>query len=302
MQDEEKVKHTHLKSRGRRMVWVILLNTAISIAEVIGGVVANSLSLLSDAVHNVSDVLATVIAWIAIRVGGRKSTLARTFGFKRIEILAALLNSLILVAISVYLLAEAWSRFQHPSRINGAIMFIVASFGFLANFFGVVVLKKESAESLNIKAAYLHLLGDAISSLAVIAGGILIYYFDVYWIDPLVTVLISVYILIESYRIVKKANDILMQGAPASIDLLDVKKDLESLPEIANIHHVHAWNMDETNIHFECHADLSGDIPISQTTRITQKIKVILREKYGIRHATIQYEFDSCHDKSMISH
>jgi len=213
-----------------------------------------------------------------------------------------LLNSMILVVISVFLIIEAHNRFLHPEKIDGVIMFIVASFGFLANFFGVLVLKKESSISLNIKATYLHLLGDAISSLAVIAGGILIYYFNVFWLDPLVTVMISLFIIVESFLILKKTNDILMQGTPAGIDLMEVKKELESLEEISNIHHVHAWNMDETNIHFECHADLSGDIPISETNVITNKIEKILKEKFNIRHATIQYEFDSCDDKSIISH
>jgi cobalt-zinc-cadmium efflux system protein len=294
-------EHTH-SSRSRRLFWVIFLNAAISIAEVAGGLFANSLALISDAIHNASDVISTVMAWLAVKTGNRKSTLNKTFGFRRVEILAAFLNSVILVVISAFLVFEAISRFSDHEHVNGLIMSGVAIIGFLANFFGVLLLRRDAAGSLNIKAAYLHLLGDSISSLAVVLGGILIYYFNMFWVDPAITIFIAVYIFFETYKILRQTVDILMQGTPSGIDLLEIKKDLESFEEISNIHHVHIWNMTEMEIQFECHIDLNKDVSVGETSAISHKIKSILRQKYGIRHTTIQYEYDDCHDKSMISH
>jgi len=302
MPEKKDSNGTSASSRSRRLFWVILLNAAISIVEVTGGLFANSLALISDAIHNASDVLATVMAWWAVRTGRRKSTLNKTFGFKRIEILAAFLNSLILAGISAYLIFEAISRFSHHVHVSGLIMSGVAVVGFLANLFGVLVLKRDASESLNIKATYLHLLADTISSLAVVVGGILIWYFDIFWADPVITILIALYIFTETYKILKQTVDILMQGTPSGIDLIEIKKELEAFEEISNIHHVHVWNMTEMEIQFECHVDLKKDFSVGETSLISRKIKGILREKYGIRHTTIQYEYNDCHDKSMISH
>jgi cobalt-zinc-cadmium efflux system protein len=286
----------------RRLFWTIVLNAGISAVEVAGGLMANSLALLSDALHNLSDVLTSIIAWSANRIGGRKSNLNRTFGYKRIEILAASLNSIILIVISVYLIFEAISRFGSHSEISGKIMFVVASFGFTANFIGMILLRRDAAGSLNIKAAYLHFLGDALASLAVIVGGLLIWLFGIYWIDPVVTILIGLFILYEGFKILKQTNAILMQGTPSGIDLIIIKSDLEAIEEIANIHHVHAWNMNENEVQFECHVDLKNNLSVSETEPVSRKIREILIKKHNIRHTTIQYEYDSCHDKSVISH
>jgi cobalt-zinc-cadmium efflux system protein len=290
------------KAKNRRLFWTIFLNAAISVAEMTGGVMANSLALISDSLHNLSDVLTSVIAWAANKIGNRKSTLNRTFGYKRIEILAASLNSLILIAISAYLVFEAVSRFGSRNEIRGMIVFIVATIGFLANFMGVVLLKRDSAGSLNIRAAYLHFLGDALASLAVIFGGILIWIFRINWIDPVVTIIISIYIFYEAYKILRQTNDILMQGTPPGIDLVMVKRDIEMFPEIANIHHIHAWIMSESEIHFECHVDLRENLTVTDTEAISGKVREMLRKKYGIHHTTIQFEHDTCHDKNLISH
>jgi cobalt-zinc-cadmium efflux system protein len=178
----------------------------------------------------------------------------------------------------------------------------VAAVGFLANFFGVLLIKRDASGNLNIKATYLHLLVDSLSSLAVVLGGILIYYYSIFWVDPAMTIFIAVYIFFETYKILRQTVEILMQGTPSGIDILEIKKDLEGFDEISNIHHVHVWNMTEMEIQFECHVDLNKDLSVAQTALISRKIKSMLKEKYGIRHTTIQYEYDDCHDKSMISH
>jgi cobalt-zinc-cadmium efflux system protein len=289
-------------NRRKRLFWVILLNAVISIAEIAGGLFANSLALISDAIHNISDVFSTIMALVAAKTGERKSTLNKTFGFRRAEILAAFLNSLVLVVISAFLVYEAITRFSQQEHVNGLVMSGVAVVGFIANLLGALLLHRDSTHNLNVRAAYLHLFGDSVSSLAVIVGGILIYYFNLFWVDPAMTILIAVYIFFETYKILRQTVDILMQGTPSGIDLLEIKKDIEEYEEVANIHHVHAWNMTESEIQFECHIDLDKNFSVSETAVISRKIKKLLKEKFGIRHATIQYEYDDCHDKSMISH
>jgi len=277
-----------------------LLNLTVAVAEVIGGIFSNSLSLISDALHNLGDTSALFIAYLATLIGKREHTHKKTFGYKRIEILAALFNAIILVVIIVYLFIEAYNRLIHPEPVKGLVMFIVALIGFLANLFSVLLLKKMSGKNINIRAAYLHLLGDTISSVIVIITAVLIYFLELYWIDPLVTFLLGIYLLKETYSILKEALDILMQGTPQGLDLLEVKQSLESIPDIDNIHHVHAWNLNDQDIHFECHIDLKSDLRITETERIKTVIHEILKNRFNISHVTIQYEYNCCEDKNMI--
>jgi len=284
----------------KNLLLSVVLNLSVTIAEVIGGLISNSLALLSDALHNLGDTFAIFIAYLATLISKRNHTDKKTFGYKRIEILAALFNAIILVVIIVYLFTEAWHRLYNPEPVKGLIMFVGAVVGFLANLFSVLLLKKLSGQSINIRAAYLHLLGDTISSVVVIITALLIYFFNLYWIDPLVTFFLGIYLLKETYLIVKESVDILMQATPRGLDLVQVKHSLESLPEIDNIHHVHAWNLNDQDIHFECHVDLKSDIRISETDIIQEKIHEILMNKFNINHITIQYEFNCCQDKNMI--
>lgn len=277
-----------------------LLNLLITIAEIIGGLLSNSLALISDALHNLGDSLAIFIAYIAHLISKRDYTDKKTFGYKRIEILAALLNAVILIVIIVFLFIEAIKRFQNPEPVKGLLMFVVAVIGLLANLFAVLLIKKESGTNINIKAAYLHLFGDTVSSVAVIIGSIFIYYFKIYWIDPLMTILIGIYLLKETYSVLRNVVDILLQGTPKSLDLKEVKHEIEQMDEIDNIHHIHAWNLNDREIHFECHVDLAKDSKVSETEVIRDKIHNILVNKFHISHVTIQYEFNCCDNKNMI--
>lgn len=294
--------HHHEKTTvsGGRLLAATVLNLVISIAEIVGGILSNSLSLISDALHNLTDGLAIFIAWIANKISKRPSNLKRTFGYKRIEILAAMLNAAVLVAVSFWLFYEAIGRIMNPEPVKGGLMLIIASIGLVANLAAVIILRSDSKKNINVKAAYLHLLGDTLTSVAVIAGGIIIYYFEIYWLDPAITIIIGLYILKETWSIIKEANDILMQGVPAGIDLEIIRTDLEKLPEIANIHHVHLWNLDDQLIHFECHVELKEDFRLSETGKIQNRIEALLRDKFRISHVTIQFEFDRCDDKNMI--
>jgi cobalt-zinc-cadmium efflux system protein len=181
-----------------RLFVTMMLNFLITVVEVIGGLLSGSLSLISDALHNFSDGIAIIISYIAIRLGKHPQTYKYTFGLKRAEILAAVFNAGTLIAICIYLFKESYERFVSPQHIEGGLMIVVAGFGLIANVVGTLLLKKGSKDNINIRSAYLHLFGDAVSSVAVIIGGICIQLFRVYWVDPLLTILISVYILKKS--------------------------------------------------------------------------------------------------------
>lgn len=293
--------HHHEASRPEKsLLFSTLLNLVVSIAEVIGGLVSNSLALISDALHNLGDTSALFIAWLANRVSRKKQNTRKTFGYKRIEILAALFNAIVLVVIIVYLFIEAFQRLSSPEPIKGLVMFIVAVIGLIANLTSVILLRKFKRDNINIRAAYLHLLGDTISSVIVIITAALIYFYNIYWIDPLVTFLLGIYLLRETFLILKEALDILMQFTPSGLDLNDVKLSLEAIPGIENIHHVHAWNLNDKEIHFECHVDLSNDIRISETETIKNLVQKTLLNKYNVNHVTIQYEYNCCSDKNII--
>lgn len=286
--------------KSRDLLFSAALNFTITVVEVIGGLLSNSLALLSDALHNMGDTIAIFIAYLANLISKRRSTIKKTFGYKRIEILAALLNAIVLIVIVVYLFIEAYQRLQDPEPIKGLIMFIVAVVGFLANLISILLLKKHTRHNLNIKSAYLHLFADTISSVLVIITAILIYFFNLYWIDPLVTFLLGIYLLKETYGIIKETVNILMQSTPPGLDLKIVKDALETIPEIDNIHHIHAWNLNDQEIHFECHIELNNDLRISETEIIKKRIHDILLNNFGIAHITIQYGYRCCDDKSMI--
>jgi cobalt-zinc-cadmium efflux system protein len=284
----------------KKLLITVILNFIITLVEVTGGLISNSLALLSDALHNLGDSVAVLIAYLAHRVSKKNPDKRKTFGYKRIEILAAFINSTFLAAICIFLIYEAIQRIRHPQQIDGLVMLIVACVGFLANIFAVFLLKSDSSKNINVRAAYLHLLGDTLSSAMVITGGILIYFFNISWLDPIITILISLYIIKESYTLIKDSVNILMQTAPDKLDLESIKKDIELLPEVLNIHHIHAWNLNEQEIHFEGHIDLNKDLQVSQTDKIRKKIESLLTEKYNIVHFTLQMEFGCCDDTEMI--
>ncbi|RMH69469.1 MAG: cation transporter [Gemmatimonadetes bacterium] len=291
--------HHHTPVSGWRLLVTMLLNFAITIAEIIGGIMSGSLSLISDALHNFSDGLSIVISYAALRLAGRPFSQRHTFGLKRAEIFAAVINATVLVMISLYLFYEAVLRWLHPEPVHGQLMTIVALIGLTANVVGVLLLKKDSAGSLNIKSAYLHLLSDAVSSVGVILGGLAIYWWDVFWLDPLLTILIGVYIIKESLAILREAFHVLMEGAPLHITLEKVKTAVEALKDVNDIHHVHAWTVGENDAHLEAHINIV-DMPVSETTVLRQRISSILHDQFGIEHVTLQFECNQCPNVGLI--
>ncbi|HHJ10944.1 MAG TPA: cation transporter [Bacteroidetes bacterium] len=293
--------HHHKHSeQGRKLLITVLLNLVITLVEFVGGIFSNSLALISDAFHNLSDTVAILIAYITERVSRRASDKQHTFGYKRIQILAALFNAVTLIAISVYLIFEAWDRYQNPQPIKSLLMLSVALIGLLANLLSVLLLKSYRKENLNIKAAYLHLIGDTLSSVAVIIGGVLIYFYEWYWIDPLITVLISLYIIKETYVVLYDTYKILMQQTPSGINVNEIVAGITEYREIKGVHHIHIWNLTDTEVHFEAHIDLFKDLKVSESQKVVDKIQVLLKERFNIDHVTLQLEYDRCDDKELI--
>jgi cobalt-zinc-cadmium efflux system protein len=291
--------HEYENSGNRSLLIATGLNVLITVVEIIGGIMANSLALLSDALHNLSDTIAILLAYIAGRIGTRKSNERKTFGYKRVEIISAFFNAIVLVGISIFLVYEAINRFYHPEPIKGLLMLIVAIAGLVFNLLAMLILKQHSSGSLNIRSAYLHLLADTFSSFAVIVGGILIYFFNIIWVDPVITILISIYIIKETWDVLRESFNILMQSTPEGIDLNQIIIELEKIEGIANIHHVHVWGMSEKEFHFECHADLEKDLAVSETSTIKDQMETVLNN-FHINHLTVQFEFGICDDKKII--
>lgn len=282
---------------GKKIFWVTVLNATITVAEFIGGILSGSLALLSDAVHNLSDTVAIATSYFAHKIAQKPKDAKRTYGYKRAEILAAFINSVVLFAISAVLIVEAFKRLQSPASIDGNLMITVAFIGLVANLVSVYLLAKDAHDNLNIKSSYLHLISDTVSSVGVLAGGIAIKIWGIIWIDPLITVLISVYIMRETWRVTKQTVTILMQSS-AALDYEAIKEDIEKLDSVKNIHHVHSWMSDEKTIYFEAHVDLE-DMLLSDAEKVYDKLEHLLKEQYGISHVTLQAEVDKCCDKNI---
>jgi cobalt-zinc-cadmium efflux system protein len=294
--------HNADEVRGKKLLWVTVLNLSITVVQVVGGLVSNSLSLLSDALHNLGDSSALFIAFIAGKISRRAPNSRRTFGYKRVEILAALFNAVVLISICIFLFYEAYERFMNPEPIKGKLMFWVAIFGLLANLISVVILNKDKAHNLNVRAAYLHLMGDTLSSVAVILGGVAIWVWGIYWIDPLITVFVGGYIIWHTWGILKETVEILMQATPANIDIGEIKKEIEKIDKVKNLHHVHIWKLDDTSIHFEGHVEVSENMDLESVGIIRQRAEQVLQKSFGISHITLQIGYKCCDDGHELIH
>lgn len=292
-------RHKHPVNEKNLLV-ATFLNTVIALVEFAGGILSGSLALFSDALHNLSDAFATFIAYMATLISKREANQNKTFGYKRIEILAALINAVILIVVSVFLLKEAWHRWNNPEPINSRIMLVVAMIGLLANVYALIILKRDAGKSINVKAAYIHLIGDSLSSVVVIIGGVLMVLFDVYWVDPLITLVISLYIIRSGYLILKESVNILMQSAPDHLDLTAIKTKVELMQQVLNIHHLHAWMLTDSVIHLEAHVELNSDLPLSQVKTIQHEIERMLKKEFRVHHVTLQFEYLTNHAPSLI--
>ncbi len=290
---------TSSKVSGKNMAIAIILNILITIGQIIGGVISGSVALLSDALHNFSDVISLILSYITNRLAGRKSTEKQTYGYKRAEILSAFINSATLIAIALFLIVEAVERFLTPREVNYNIVIYFAIGSVIINFISVLILHKDSKENINIKSAYLHLLTDVMTSLAVMVGGLLMKYYGIYQIDSILSILIVIYLVFSSYKLLIESIKILMQFTPKDIDIKDICKNIALIEEIKNIHHVHIWQLNDKDLFFEAHIDLQHDINITQFQEILKNVEEIM-EQFGIHHFNIQPEYSIDDNKSII--
>jgi len=277
----------------KRLIITMLLNFVITAAELIGGLFSGSLSLISDALHNFSDGISIIVSNIAIKISNIPKNERFTFGYKRAEIFAALINTSVLVVISLFLIKEAIQKFINPQHIEGNIVIIVASIGLIANVIGTLLLKSDSKKNINIRSSYLHLLSDAFSSLAVIIGGVLIWAYGIYWIDPILTILISLYIIYESYEILRKTVDIFMMKAPDNFSVSEISESIRKLNGVSGIHHIHYWIMNDKQTHFEAHIE-ADDKKLSELDGLRKQIEELLHYNFNIDHITLQLEYSNC--------
>ncbi|MBL4997785.1 cobalt transporter [Enterococcus xinjiangensis] len=276
----------------------MVLNAVITLSEFIGGVASGSLSLVSDAFHNLSDTLAIIFSYGAQKMAQKEANEKHTYGYQRLEILSAFINSFILIILSLFLAVEAFKRFNSPEKINSHLMLIVAVIGLLANLFSTLLLRQEADENLNIKSSYLHLLSDTLSSISVIIGAVLIRFFGIYWIDPVITLIISIYILLEAIIVIKKAAAILIQSAP-TIDYEKMEQEIKAIEGVKDVHHVHIWQYSEKIIIFDGHIDFEDQM-LSEIEKAYPRITSLLKLKYGITHVTIQAETHVKDQKKLI--
>ena len=292
--------HNHSDLKGRKLLITIILNIVITVAQVIGGLVSGSLSLISDALHNFSDVLSLIVSYVAAKLSQQKASINRTFGYKRAEILAAFINASTLVIVAIILIKEAIERFQNPQKIDSNLVIWLSLIAIIANGLSVLLLRKESANNINLRSAYLHLLTDMLASVAVLVGGLLMKYYQLFWVDSLLTLLIALYLIYVGYDLLKTSTKMLMLFTPEHINIKDVVRAVNKLPKVNKLHHVHIWNLSDHELHLEAHLDLTEDISTTEFNDLLLKIEELLHEEFDINHVTIQPEYNKEDPKEVI--
>jgi cobalt-zinc-cadmium efflux system protein len=285
--------HNNFERNRKALLIAIGITGVIMIVEFVGGYLSNSLALMSDAGHMLTDIMSLVLSLFALQLATRIPSSTRTYGFYRMEILAALINGTTLILLSVYIIYEAYTRFIAPQTVESKTMLLVAAIGLVANGIAAGAMMRSSKESLNLRGAYLHILGDALSSVGVIVGGILIYFFQWYLVDPIISVAISLVILRGAFTLVKDSANILLDAVPEHVDLDEVQSSLKTIAGVKGLHHVHLWTL-ASGIHSLSAHVLVDDIQMSDTGHIIQDINRLLDEKYRISHTTIQLECENC--------
>jgi cobalt-zinc-cadmium efflux system protein len=283
------------KSERGRLALTLVATTIILVAEVVGGLLSHSLALLSDAGHMLSDVVAQALSLAAMFIAVRPPDARRSYGWHRVEILAALLNGLTLFALSGWILWSGWLRLRAPVEVHTGMMLVVAGVGLVANVIGAWLL--HGAQSLNARSAYLHILTDLLSSVAVVlAGGIMYFARGLYWVDPLLSMLIGVFILYSAYRLIREAVDVLLETVPRGIDLGGVSRAIVDLGGVAAVHDLHIWTITSGLYALSAHLVIG---PPNQPDELIRKVNVMLRRDYSIAHTTLQIESEdadhSCH-------
>ncbi|HOD09392.1 MAG TPA: cation diffusion facilitator family transporter, partial [Flavobacterium sp.] len=244
--------HKH-EVKGKNLVYSILLNLVITTAQIIGGILSGSLALISDALHNFSDVLTLVFSLYANKLSKRKASLNHTFGYKRAELIAAFVNASTLIVVALFLIYGAIERFVEPKIIESNLVIWLSLLGIIVNGFSALLLKRDAEHNLNMKSAYLHLFTDMMASVAVLVGGLLMKYFGWFWVDSVMTILIAIYLIVVGVDLVKSSTKILMLFTPDHIDIKELVREVHKIEGVNKLHHIHIWNLNDDELHLEAH-------------------------------------------------
>jgi cobalt-zinc-cadmium efflux system protein len=291
--------HAHRFSRSRRrLFWAFISQLVFFVVELVAGLLTNSLALIADAGHMLSDVAALGLSLLALIYAQKPHTPEKTYGYHRLEILAALVNGLALWAIAIYILFDAFSRFAQPPAIASIPLIIVAGLGLLVNLFGVAILHPTKDQNINLRSAFLHLLADSLGSVAAIAAGLAIYFKGWYWFDPLAGAVIAILIIFGSWQLVWEAADILMEATPKHIELGEVTLALEGHPGVEEIHDLHVWSISSGLFAMSVHVVLSDS---RDRDCLTWELEQLLAQRFGLEHTTIQLEGPGYHNPRVCS-
>jgi len=287
-------EHNHEHSNEKNLLISIIINVIITIAEIIGGTISGSLALLSDAFHNFSDAVALVMSFIAVLIGKKEKNTRKSFGYKRAEIIAAFFNVCVLIVICIYIIYEAIKRINNPWHINSKTMLIIAIIGLVGNGISVLLLFRNSKENINIKSSFLHLLGDTFSSIAVVIVAIVLIFKPFYVLDPILSILVAMFIIKECFSILKQTLNVLMQATPPGFDYEKIKQRLvndDSL-NIKSMHHFHIWDITPGETIFDAHVVIN-QTDLTKADEIIRKINDVLAKEFHICHSTIQLESEN---------
>ena len=286
--------HNHISVQADRpLKLTLIIVVVVMIAEAVGGILSNSLALLGDAGHMLTDALAIGLSLVAIVIARRPATVTKTFGYHRAEILAALFNGTVLVLISAYIFYEAYQRFSEPPTVNTPLMLIIATAGLVTNLIGMLMLRRASHSSLNVRAAFWHIIGDTVSSVGVIIAGLIILVTGWYIADPIVSVLIGMVILWGAVRIVRESTDILLEATPKHIQMSDVIEALKDIQGVEDLHDIHIWTITSGIYALSAHLQIQDQM-VSVSSDILTSVNQVLSDNFDITHTTIQLECENC--------
>ena len=281
--------HHHGPESDRGLLVAVGINVLLTLAQVMGGIISGSLSLIADALHNLSDAASLGIALFARTLSRKPADEFKTFGYQRAEVIAALINLTLLVTISLYLIYEAVWRIVEPQVITGWIIVLVAGIALIIDMITALITFKMSKDSINMKAAFLHNLSDALASIGVIMAGTLILLYEWYWVDTLITFLIAGFVLWQGLTLLPKTIHLLMEGTPEELSSEDIKLSAEKINQVEDVHHIHIWHLDEHRIALEAHVVVTAD-KLKEVEVIKDQLKLLLKDEFNITHSTLEFE------------
>jgi cobalt-zinc-cadmium efflux system protein len=281
--------------REKKLLLILAFTLTLTVLEIVGGLISNSLALLSDAGHMLTDSLAVFLSYLAIRWSRRPANHRKTFGYHRAEILVALANGVALVAIAGYIFYEAVLRFFHPQEIKTGILLAIAAIGLAGNLFGLFILKGESHENLNVRSAFFHILADTMSSVGVIVGGIVIWFTGWYLVDSLIGVLIGGIVLRGAVDLVMESGEILLESTPRDVDLAQLRQEVQKIPGVEDLHDIHIWTIGSGMRALSAHV-LTDNISTRESQEIACRVRAVMGEQFNITHTTLEMECETCGD------